>query len=134
MTMIRASFLLTLLSLTAMLSCNSPETRQADHVALMDTLMADYHEDHVRANPIEAIRTGATRSNDTLHNDISAAFREQLRAFYQNYKDLHGAIDRNALDEKDRLSYDIIAFNCDLGLERQKFKEHLMPINQLWSQ
>src|SRR5690606_33704208 len=133
MTMIRASFLLTLLSLTAMLSCNSPDTRQADHVALMDTLMADYHEDYLRLNPIEATLTGDTRYNDTLHNDISAAFREQLRAFSQNYKDRLGAIDRNALDEEDRLSYDIIAFNCDLGLERLKFKEHLMPINQFWS-
>lgn len=131
--MIRASILCSLLSLAAMLSCNAPETRQADHVALMDTLMADYHEDYLRLNPIEATLSGDTRYNDTLHNDISAAFREQLRQFYQNYKDRLGAIDRSALDEEAQLSYDIIEGNCDIGLERLRFKEHLMPINQFWS-
>jgi uncharacterized protein (DUF885 family) len=131
--MVRVSFFVLLLSLFAMTSCNSPETRQADYVALMDTLMADYHEDYLRLFPVEATLSGDSRYNDTLPNDISVAYREQLRQFYQNYKDRLSAIDRNGLDEEDRLSYDIIAWNCDLGLERLTFKEHLMPINQFWS-
>ncbi|HEX7014423.1 MAG TPA: DUF885 domain-containing protein, partial [Cyclobacteriaceae bacterium] len=131
--MIRPSFLLALLSLAAMMSCNAPETRQADQVALMDTLMADYYEDYLRLYPIEATLSGDMRYNDTLPNDISLAFREQQRQFYQNYKDRLGAIDRKALGEEDQLSYDIIAENCDLGLDRLRFKEHLMPLNQFWS-
>jgi uncharacterized protein (DUF885 family) len=131
--MMRALILLIPFSLAAMISCNTPETRDADNAMLMDTLMADYHEDYLRFSPIEATLAGDTRYNDTLHNDISVAFREKLRQFYQNYKDRLSAIDRNALDEEDQLSYDIIAFNCDLGLERLRFKEHLMPLNQFWS-
>ena len=132
--MMKAPFLIIAFSLFAMISCNSPETRQqADYDALMDTLMADYHEDYLRLFPVEATLSGDTRYNDTLPNDISLAFLEQLRQFYQNYKDRLATIDRNALDEEDRLSYDIIAWNCNLGLERLRFKEHLMPINQFWS-
>ena len=116
-----------------MMSCNAPETRQTDQVALMDTLMADYYEDYLRLYPIEATLSGEMRYNDTLPNDISLAFREQQRQFYQNYKDRLGAIDRKALGEEDQLSYDIIAENCDLGLDRLRFKEHLMPLNQFWS-
>ncbi|HEY8511265.1 MAG TPA: DUF885 domain-containing protein [Cyclobacteriaceae bacterium] len=131
--MMKTHFLFLALFLFAMISCNSPETRQADYAALMDTLMADYHEDYLRLNPVEATLSGDTRYNDTLHNDISVAFREELRKFYQDYKDRLATIDRNALDEEDQLSYDIIAWNCDLGLERLKFNEHLMPLNQFWS-
>jgi uncharacterized protein (DUF885 family) len=41
------------------------------------------------------------------------------------------AIDREALSEPDRLSYDLFRRNVEQGIEGERFPEHLLPINQM---
>lgn len=125
-----------LLSFVIMQACNAPKNEtgaNAEQVAALESLMADYHEDYLKMFPIEATLSGDKRYNDTLPNDISVAYREQLRGFYDGYDQRLNAIDRTVLDEEDQLSYDILKFTCGNGLARLQFKEHLMPINQFWS-
>jgi uncharacterized protein (DUF885 family) len=119
-----------------MQACNSPQNEAsvaAGQQALMDTLMEDYHEDYLSIFTIEATLSGDTRYNDTLPNDISAAYREQLRNFYERYSERLNTVDRSVLPDDDQLSYDILKRNCAIGLERLRFKEYLMPVNQFWS-
>jgi uncharacterized protein (DUF885 family) len=119
-----------------MQACNSPQNEAsvaAGQQALMDTLMEDYHEDYLSIFTIEATLSGDTRYNDTLPNDISAAYREQLRNFYERYSERLNTVDRSVLPDDDQLSYDILKRNCAIGLERLRFKEYLVPVNQFWS-
>lgn len=127
---------LILLTFVLMQACNSPQNEAsvaAGQQALMDTLMEDYHEDYLSIFTIEATLSGDTRYNDTLPNDISAAYREQLRNFYERYSERLNTVDRSGLPDDDQLSYDILKRNCAIGLERLRFKEYLMPVNQFWS-
>jgi uncharacterized protein (DUF885 family) len=127
---------LILLTFVLMQACNSPQNEAsvaAGQQALMDTLMEDYHEDYLSIFTIEATLSGDTRYNDTLPNDISAAYREQLRNFYERYSERLNTVDRSVLPDDDQLSYDILKRNCAIGLERLRFKEYLMPVNQFWS-
>jgi len=127
---------LILLTFVLMQACNSPQNEAsvaAGQQALMDTLMEDYHEDYLSIFTIEATLSGDTRYNDTLPNDISAAYREQLTNFYERYNERLNAVDRSVLPNDDQLSYDILKRNCATGLERLRFKEYLMPVNQFWS-
>ena len=127
---------LILLTFVLMQACNSPQNEAsvaAGQQALMDTLMEDYHEDYLSIFTIEATLSGDTRYNDTLPNDISAAYREQLRNFYERYSERLNTVDRSGLPDDDQLSYDILKRNCATGLERLRFKEYLMPVNQFWS-
>lgn len=127
---------LLLLTFIFMQACNNPKSETATNdaqVAAMETLMADYHEDYLKMFPFEATLSGDKRYNDTMPNDISAAYRDQLRSFYEGYDQRLNDIDKSFLDEEDQLSYDILKFTCGNGLDRLKFKEYLMPINQFWS-
>ena len=127
---------LILLTFVLMQACNSPQNEAsvaAGQQALMDTLMEDYHEDYLSIFTIEATLSGDTRYNDTLPNDISAAYREQLTNFYERYNERLNTVDRSVLPDDDQLSYDILKRNCATGLERLRFKEYLMPVNQFWS-
>lgn len=117
-------------------ACTSPKSdtdTTASQKALLDSLTADYHEDYLRMFPVEATLSGDKRYNDTLPNDISAAYRAQLRAFYETYQQRRAEIDKTGLEEEDQLSYDILEYTCAMGIDRLQFKEHLMPVNQFWS-
>lgn len=83
--------------------------------------------------PFTATSAGDNRYNDILPNNISIAFRNQVRDFYQGYKNKLAAIDRATLEEEDRLSYDLLVYQCDVNLEELTFKDYLTPISQIRS-
>src|SRR5690606_29631015 len=83
--------------------------------------------------PVEATLAGDTRYNDLLPNSISEEYIAEVKAFFSGYKDKLSAIDKNTLNENDQMSYDILLWECNIGIEGSSFKDHLMPINQFWS-
>jgi uncharacterized protein (DUF885 family) len=108
------------------------ETTEAKQVSL-DSLMHNYHEDHLKLNPLSATSAGDSRYNDQLPNTITQAYRKQVSDFYEGYKQKLQAIDRAALLANDQLSYDLLLYECNVNLEGKKFSDHLMPISQIRS-
>ena len=109
-----------------MQACNAPKSdvdTAATQKTLLDSLTAEYHEDYLRMFPIEATLSGDKRYNDTLPNDISAAYLDQLRSFYEKYDQRLDAIDKSVLDEEDQLSHGILKFTCGNGLTRLQLIE-----------
>ena len=96
-------------------------------------LFEQYYNEHNRLFPMAATQNGDNRFNDLFPNDISAAYRDTLKNFFQATLDSLGAYDRNSLSETDQTSYDILKWDLQMALEGFRFHDNLMPVNQFWS-
>lgn len=126
-------FLLLFLTIMSACSPTKKEDQKADRGPAFDSLLAQYHEERFKFSPIEATLAGDNRYNDTLPNDISLAYREKLRDFYNRYREQLESFDRNSLSENQQLSYDVLLRECDINTASLNFKDYLMPINQFSS-
>jgi uncharacterized protein (DUF885 family) len=116
-------------------ACNQSTSnkQQIDPDYALNKLAENYYEDRLKYYPLEATGAGDNRYNDLLPNSISESYRDTLRNFYKNYIDSLKKIEKTALSEKGRLSYDILEWECNNNLESLKFPFHLMPIDQFWT-
>ena len=93
----------------------------------------DYFEGRMQLYPLEATIIGDNRYNDRLPNDISKAFREELEIFFLSFLGKLNSYNRDELNREERISYDVLKWECTVNLERLKFHENLIPIDQFWS-
>lgn len=83
--------------------------------------------------PFEATANGDNRYNDKMYVDISESYRDSIRSFFKTYSDKLHAYKLNDLDSNDRISYQILDWDLQRGIESMKFDDHLIPINQFWA-
>jgi uncharacterized protein (DUF885 family) len=122
------------LILIVMSSCNHADKKSAaSSMKPIGDLFEKYYNEHNRLFPMAATTNGDNRFNDLFPNDISESYRDTLGAFYRTYLDSLHTYDRNALTSNDQVSYDILQWDLDMAIEGLKFNDHLMPINQFWS-
>lgn len=121
--------------LAGLLSCSNPQTETASTETSspqkLDSLLKSYYEDHLKFFPIEATTLGDNRYNDVYVNNISQKYLKELGDFYTAYKTKLLTYNRNALSENDKMSYDVLLWECNIGNESLKFKDYLIPINQV---
>ncbi len=91
----------------------------------------DYTEDSYKMFPLEATFNGDPRYNDLLPADFTDSYIEQLKNFYNRYLNKLKAFNRNALNENDKISYDIFKRDQEMTLEGFKYKVNRIPFNQL---
>jgi uncharacterized protein (DUF885 family) len=96
----------------------------------LDQLYADYWEDNLKLNPINATFVGDPRYNDQLPNFLSATERARQHDLDQRWLDRIKAIGPDGLDGQARLSYDIFVRNREQALEGERFPGWLLPIDQ----
>jgi uncharacterized protein (DUF885 family) len=96
-------------------------------------MLAQYQEDRYILYPLEATYAGDKRFNHSLPNSITEAHRQKLRDFYTRYRQALQGYDRQALSADERISYDVLLWECDINLKDLEFPKHLMPINQFES-
>lgn len=125
----------TILGLLALVvACNPPAEEDLEDASMrIDSLFDQYYQERLQFYPVEATFAGDKRYNDTLPNNITVAYRNRLKAFYQKYKDHLKEYDTNNLTATQQMSYDVLMWECDINLEDLKFKTHLTPINQFYS-
>src|SRR6185503_5328652 len=82
---------------------------------------------------MEATQAGDNRYNDQLPNNLTEEFRGTETAFYQKTLAAVRHVDRKPLSVEDRLTCDILQWECETQLDRLRFPMHLMPINQFSS-
>jgi uncharacterized protein (DUF885 family) len=93
-------------------------------------LFADYYEERLKLFPLEATYAGDHRYDDQLPNDLTDSFRAAETAFFRKYLTAVNGLDQSQLSAEDRLSSDILRWECETQLEKLRFPTHLMPINQ----
>jgi uncharacterized protein (DUF885 family) len=129
--------LLLVAGMVSIYSCTNPQNKAAhsesenNESQELKGLLHNYYEDRLKLFPIEATAIGDSRYNDLFPNSDSQAYLKELRQFYTNYKSKIEAYNPESLSEKDKVSYKVMLWECNIGLERLGFKEYLMPINQV---
>lgn len=102
--------------------------------AKFDSLLENYYEDGLRLNPIAATTAGDMRYNDRFPNFLSEDFEDSLRTYYTHYRDEVSEFQDADLSESEKMSKDILLWECKMNLEALKFKKgKYMPIDQMWS-
>lgn len=130
------NLLLIIVALFMLTSCSKTPKEEAQLTTqpTLDSLLTQYHEERLKLFPMDATMAGDNRYNDLLPNSLTASFRQQVKDFYAGYRAKLTAYDRAALSESDQMNYDVLLWECNINEEGLKFEDHLMPVNQFWSQ
>jgi uncharacterized protein (DUF885 family) len=104
---------------------SSTAARQVDRIA------TDFYVARARFDPLlYATANGDSRFDDQLGMAISPAVRARQFALYHKLQKQLQAVDRSKLLEKEKLNYDLLAFEIGAMLDLEPFPEHLLPLNQ----
>ncbi len=117
---------------------DGPETsteKQENQVsAKFDTILNNYYEDGLKLNPISATTSGDMRYNDQFPDFLSEEYEDSLRNYYTKYRDKVNTINNEDLSDTEKMSKDILLWECDINLASMEFKKSkYMPIDQMWS-
>ncbi|MEO8087299.1 MAG: DUF885 domain-containing protein [Bacteroidota bacterium] len=116
-------------------SCNNASEKKssAANMKPISDFFEKYYNEHNRLFPMAATSNGDNRFNDLFPDDISEAYRDTLKHFYQSYLDSLNTYDESVLSENDQTSYEILKWDLEMAIDGYKFHDNLMPINQFWS-
>lgn len=116
----------------------SPSTAQAtapaaDKATQLNKLYADFWEEVLRMNPVQATFQGDSRYNDQMPDFYSKKFRDQGRAFTEQWLAKAEAIGPEGLQGQDLVSYEIFVNEGKDALAGDKYPGWMMPVNQMGS-
>jgi uncharacterized protein (DUF885 family) len=114
-------------------ACSNPVSKTNQPNAAFGSFLDNYYEGRLKLNPLEATFNGDNRYNDVLFIDISEAERGRQKQFYQAELDTLKTFDYDALNENDKLSYDVLNRDLTLALQNFGFHDNYLPINQFTS-
>ena len=93
----------------------------------------DFYEGSLKLEPLTATYAGDNRFNHIFPNYISAEFKKEAQAFYQNNLEKLAEFDKSSLNETEVTSYEVLKWECEIALEGMAFSRELTPIDQMWS-
>jgi len=99
----------------------------------LDKLYAQYWEEQLKLNPLQASFQGDPRFNDQLPNFLSADFRAKQHAFTQGWLDRVTKIGSDGLSGQDLISYQIFVYDQKMALEGEQYPDWMIPINQFYN-
>lgn len=101
--------------------------------AELDALYAEYWEESLKLNPINATFIGDKRYNDQLPNFFSADYRKQTGESNRRWLQRLQALDVSKVEGQARLSYDILVESLQEQIAGEAFPDWQQPINQFFS-
>ena len=96
-------------------------------------VLENYNEESYKLFPLNATFAGDNRYNDQLPNDLTDEFSVNLKSFYSDTKNSLSKFNDVDLTDSEKMSKDVLTWDCDINLERLNFREDLTPINQMWT-
>ncbi|MHC9084558.1 DUF885 domain-containing protein [Luteimonas sp. RIT-PG2_3] len=140
--------LLLALAVTAALSaCDRPAPTAADPAAApaasaqdataraaeLTKAYAEFWEETLKLNPVQATFQGDNRYNDQLPDFGSADYRKQMHDFTERWLKRIEGIGSEGLAGQDLLSYEIFVRSAKQSLDAEKFPGWMLPVNQMGS-
>ena len=117
----------------SLVSCKNKSSETLKDSKEIAVLFDSYWEKNSRLFPLDATSQGDNRYNDQLPNDGTQAFRDTLKNFYQDYLNQVGKFDREALNDNDKLSYDIFKYDLQMKLKGLELNIWMIPAQQFFS-
>lgn len=96
-------------------------------------LTDNYFKDKCALNPLEATMYGQNEYNDQLVFEMTDAFREKQGKFFEKYQGELTGVDTTRLTPEEKISYQIIKWETEVGKELLQQEANLMPVNQFES-
>src|SRR5258708_34867355 len=84
-------------------------------------LLDKYYEERLQLFPLEATLNGDDRYNDKMYIDFTDGYRKKEKEFFNRYQVYITKFDRDALNDNDKLSYDIFKREMEINLEGLSF-------------
>jgi len=133
MSMYKHSLLIFLVTLCSCSEKQSNKTNVSPSASNFSSMLDQYHEDRLKLFPLEATAAGDARYNDLLPNYLIAENRDKLSTFYKDNLKKINEVDRSKLTDKEKISIDVLKWECSISLEELEFPTHQKPIDQMWS-
>lgn len=99
----------------------------------LDHLYAEFWEESLKLNPIQATFQGDARYNDQMPDFYSAEFRKQSLDFAKRWLQKAEAVGADGLEGQALLSYEIFVADLRDSIEGDKYPGWMLPINQMGS-
>lgn len=130
--------LLTTFIIVSIMSCKTDTKEQTTETTTttdntFEMLLEQYYEDGLKLNPLNATFAGDNRYNDQFPNILSDDYLKALQSHYTTYKEKALAIDDATLTKEEKMTKDILLWECNINLEALTFRTDLFPIDQMWS-
>jgi uncharacterized protein (DUF885 family) len=111
------------------------ETKTENNVsAAFNKILDNYYQEGLKLNPLAATFSGNTRYNDSFPNFLSDEYTSELKKYYTHYKEEASKFNDADLSETEKMSKDILLWECNINLEALTFKNSTyFPIDQMWS-
>ncbi|MEJ7684686.1 MAG: hypothetical protein WKG06_43940 [Segetibacter sp.] len=87
----------------------------------LSTVFNNYYEERLRLFPLEATAIGDKRYNNLLPVDFTDGYRDSLKQFYNRYLTYVSKFNRENLNDKDKISYDVFKREMEINLRRFEF-------------
>lgn len=98
-----------------------------------DDFLETYYNDKLDFFPLEATAAGLKGYNHLLPNTLSYKYRKKLKAFYEKIGLKLLTFDKLTLTPEEQISFEILDWECKVGLKKLSFRTDLLPINQFES-
>lgn len=129
-----------LLAVILFVSCKNESKEKEDSKtgnnvsANFNKMLDNYYEEGLKLNPLNATFSGDTRYNDSFPNFLSDEYVSELKSYFTNYKEEVSKFKDEDLSETEKMSKDILLWECNINLETLSFKNGLyFPIDQMWT-
>ena len=119
--------LITFSMATLLTNCKSEEK-----ASNFSELTKNYFDEKNKMSPLDATQNGQNEYNDQLQFEMTDAFRQTQKTFFDKYATALAAIDVKKLTDEEKNSYEIIKWEVEIGNELLKQPTNLMPIHQFW--
>jgi len=119
-----------LICLLALPHCSTHDKDGQAVTEPIETLFEQYYEDGKALYPISATSEGDNRYNHIFYNGLTEDYRQKQSKYYNEYLERLEAYDRNSLNDNDRVSYDVLKWECIINIESLKQPDHMLPISQ----
>ena len=124
----RFTFYITIIITT--ISCNQTVKKEND-IAHFHAMLANYWNDMMKLQPLDATLFGDNRLNDQFQNTCTQAYRNEVKNFILRYLDSAKMFSPEKMNEEDELSYKVLTYDLNTQLEKSKFDTWKIPFTQL---
>lgn len=131
--MIQRLLFLALIFTTTCKNSTQPDQVKASLNKNYNDFLENYYKQRLNFFPIEATYAGDSTFNNLLPNDISQEYKKSLKDFYAKIAMEMKAFDYASMTEDDKMSYDLLKWECDIKLKESALEKELLPLNQFES-
>ena len=121
----KKTILLTLLFIT-IISCNKKSTTDFDAIA------KEYFNDKNALDPLGATQNGQAQFNNQLVFEMTDSYRKTQADFFDKYKNKLKLVAQDKLTDEQKISFEIMDWEIEVGQEMLAQPSNLLLIHQFW--